>query len=99
MRPIPDFHLKIKLFMDGADLSEMQAAYKENIVQGFTTNPTTDRPPAGFTPWYVRYVVTSLMSPFGSVGCCRCRYGPSSLTGVKSPRTKGILSPPRLGKG
>ena len=40
VRPIPDFHRKIKLFMDGAGLSEMRTAYKENIIQGFTTNPT-----------------------------------------------------------
>ncbi len=31
---------KIKLFADGADLREMEGAYKERLVSGFTTNPT-----------------------------------------------------------
>lgn len=35
--------LKIKLFADGADISEMKKNYKEGIVKGFTTNPTLMR--------------------------------------------------------
>ena len=35
--------LKIKLFMDGADLEEMRRAYSSKMVQGFTTNPTLMR--------------------------------------------------------
>ncbi len=35
--------LRIKLFMDGADLDKMRAAYHERLVQGFTTNPTLMR--------------------------------------------------------
>jgi transaldolase len=31
---------KIKLFADGANLKEMQRAYSEGVVRGFTTNPT-----------------------------------------------------------
>ena len=32
--------MKIKLFADGAVISEMVKCYKEGLVQGFTTNPT-----------------------------------------------------------
>ena len=32
--------LKIKIFADGADIKAMVEAYKEGVVQGFTTNPT-----------------------------------------------------------
>jgi len=39
--PIKD--LKIKIFADGADIAEMKQAYREGIVQGFTTNPTLMR--------------------------------------------------------
>jgi transaldolase len=35
--------LRIKLFADGADLSEMKQIYKEGLVKGFTTNPTLMR--------------------------------------------------------
>ena len=35
--------LKIKLFADGANISEMKAAYDAKIVKGFTTNPTLMR--------------------------------------------------------
>jgi len=35
--------LKIKLFADGANLSDMVGAYKEGKVKGFTTNPTLMR--------------------------------------------------------
>lgn len=35
--------LKIKIFADGADPSEMKQAYRQGIVQGFTTNPTLMR--------------------------------------------------------
>lgn len=37
MKPVD---LSIKLFADGAVLSEMKAAYEAKIVNGFTTNPT-----------------------------------------------------------
>ncbi len=32
--------LKIKIFADGANISEMLYAYKEGLVKGFTTNPS-----------------------------------------------------------
>jgi len=32
--------LKIKIFADGANISEMKKVYNEGIVKGFTTNPT-----------------------------------------------------------
>lgn len=32
--------LKIKIFADGANVSEMKKVYSEGIVRGFTTNPT-----------------------------------------------------------
>lgn len=35
--------MKIKLFMDGADLEDMRRAYASRSVQGFTTNPTLMR--------------------------------------------------------
>lgn len=35
--------LKIKIFADGADVSEMKQAYKQGLVKGFTTNPTLMR--------------------------------------------------------
>ncbi len=35
--------MKIKLFMDGADLAGMRKAYSEGLVGGFTTNPTLMR--------------------------------------------------------
>jgi transaldolase len=35
--------LKIKLFLDGADLDAMREAYRDRQVQGFTTNPTLMR--------------------------------------------------------
>lgn len=35
--------LKVKLFADGADITEMKAAYDAKIVKGFTTNPTLMR--------------------------------------------------------
>jgi transaldolase len=35
--------MKIKLFMDGSDIAEMQKAYGERLVCGFTTNPTLMR--------------------------------------------------------
>jgi len=34
---------RVKLFMDGADLDQMRLAYRERLVQGFTTNPTLMR--------------------------------------------------------
>lgn len=36
-------NLKIKLFADGADISEMTRIHREGIVKGFTTNPTLMR--------------------------------------------------------
>lgn len=35
--------LKIKIFMDGADIEPMKAAHKAGTVSGFTTNPTLMR--------------------------------------------------------
>jgi transaldolase len=35
--------LKIKIFMDGADIEPMKAAHKAGTVKGFTTNPTLMR--------------------------------------------------------
>ena len=35
--------MKIKLFADGADISEMINCYNEGVVKGFTTNPTLMR--------------------------------------------------------
>ena len=35
--------MKIKLFADGADISEMIDCYNEGVVKGFTTNPTLMR--------------------------------------------------------
>lgn len=32
--------LKIKIFADGANVTEMKRVYKEGLVKGFTTNPT-----------------------------------------------------------
>ena len=32
--------LKIKIFADGANVTEMKKVYSEGIVKGFTTNPT-----------------------------------------------------------
>ena len=34
---------RVKIFMDGADIEPMKAAYKAGKVQGFTTNPTLMR--------------------------------------------------------
>lgn len=34
---------RIKIFMDGADIAAMQAAYRSGAVSGFTTNPTLMR--------------------------------------------------------
>ncbi len=41
MKNIKD--LNIKLFADGANISDMKKAYKDGIVKGFTTNPTLMR--------------------------------------------------------
>ncbi len=51
--------INIKLFADGANLDDMLAAYREGIVQGFTTNPTLMRR-AGITDYetFARQVVT-----------------------------------------
>ncbi|MEP7145752.1 MAG: transaldolase [bacterium] len=38
MSPLKD--LKIKIFADGANVTEMKKIYSEGIVKGFTTNPT-----------------------------------------------------------
>ncbi len=35
--------LRIKLFMDGANIDEMRQGYKDGLVAGFTTNPTLMR--------------------------------------------------------
>jgi len=35
--------MKIKLFADGADVTDMKRIYREGIVKGFTTNPTLMR--------------------------------------------------------
>src|SRR5216684_1301303 len=35
--------LRIKIYMDGADIEPMKAAYKAGRVRGFTTNPTLMR--------------------------------------------------------
>ncbi len=35
--------LRVKIYMDGADLEPMKAAYKSGTVKGFTTNPTLMR--------------------------------------------------------
>lgn len=35
--------LKIKLFLDGADMNEMKKIYQAGLVQGFTTNPSLMR--------------------------------------------------------
>ena len=32
--------LNIKIYSDGANINDMMQAYKENTVDGFTTNPT-----------------------------------------------------------
>lgn len=40
---LPQAGMKIKLFMDGANIAEMQKAYTEQLVSGFTTNPTLMR--------------------------------------------------------
>ena len=42
--------LPVKLFMDGADLGAMRKAYAEDLVAGFTTNPTLMRK-AGVTDY------------------------------------------------
>jgi len=42
--------LKIKIYADGANLDEMVAAYKNGLVDGFTTNPTLMRK-AGVTEY------------------------------------------------
>lgn len=43
-------HLKIKVFADGANVTDMVAAYKAGRVKGFTTNPTLMRK-AGVTDY------------------------------------------------
>ena len=43
-------HLKIKVFADGANVTDMVAAYKAGQVKGFTTNPTLMRK-AGITDY------------------------------------------------
>jgi transaldolase len=48
--PSPISGLKIKLFMDGADLESMRRAYATKLVSGFTTNPTLMRK-AGITDY------------------------------------------------
>lgn len=35
--------LRVKVFLDGADVGEMRSAYRSGFVQGFTTNPTLMR--------------------------------------------------------
>lgn len=49
----------IKLYADGANLTDMLTAYREGIVQGFTTNPTLMRK-AGVTDYeaFAREVLT-----------------------------------------
>jgi len=42
--------MRIKLFMDGAELAGMREAYRQGMVQGFTTNPTLMRK-AGVTDY------------------------------------------------
>ena len=32
--------LNVKVFADGADIEEMKSAYKNQLVDGFTTNPS-----------------------------------------------------------
>jgi len=36
----PTLPLRVTLFLDGADLDEMEAAARAGVVEGFTTNPT-----------------------------------------------------------
>ncbi|HEX6308941.1 MAG TPA: transaldolase [Longimicrobiales bacterium] len=39
-RSAPPLPLRVALFLDGADLDEMEAAARAGVVEGFTTNPT-----------------------------------------------------------
>jgi len=48
MRKVKD--LKIKLFMDGAEIAAMKKLYSEGVAKGFTTNPTLMRK-AGITDY------------------------------------------------
>jgi len=48
MRKVKD--LKIKLFMDGAEIAAMKKLYAEGVAKGFTTNPTLMRK-AGITDY------------------------------------------------
>lgn len=38
-----NFAFRIKIFSDGADIRQMERAYREGLVRGFTTNPTLMR--------------------------------------------------------
>jgi transaldolase len=53
--------LKIKLFMDGADVGAMRDAYRDKSVSGFTTNPTLMRK-AGITDYerFARQVIEAI---------------------------------------
>ena len=50
--------LKIKIFADGAVITDMVEMYRNPLIKGFTTNPTlmrkagiTDYPPLPAKPW------------------------------------------------
>jgi len=53
--------MKVKLFLDGAEISQMKAAYAKREVKGFTTNPTLMRK-AGINDYeaFAREVIQSI---------------------------------------
>lgn len=53
--------LRVKLFLDGADLASMRDAYQDGLVQGFTTNPTLMRK-SGITDYegFARSVIAEI---------------------------------------
>jgi len=55
--------LKIKLFMDGADLNQMLEGAKDPKIQGFTTNPTLMKK-AGITNYekFAKEVITAILN-------------------------------------
>lgn len=51
---------RIQIYMDGADIEPMKAAYKAGVVKGFTTNPTLMRK-AGITD-YARFAKEAILA-------------------------------------
>ena len=65
--------MKIKLFLDGAEIAQMKEAYRNRQVQGFTTNPTLMRK-AGISDYenFAREAIAAIPDlPISVRGICR----------------------------